>query len=48
MAVKTETLSIKVSPEEKEKIKALAAAQDVTVSKFLYNVLIKFINKQED
>lgn len=41
MAIKTETLTIKVSPEEKEKIKALAAKQDQTVSKYLYNKLIK-------
>lgn len=34
MATKTETISIKVSPEEKAKIKELAAAQDTTVSKF--------------
>lgn len=39
MATKTETISIKVSPEEKAKIKELAAAQDTTVSKFLYRQL---------
>lgn len=38
---KTETVAIKVTPEEKEKIKALAAADDVTVSKYLYNLLFK-------
>jgi predicted DNA-binding protein len=41
MAVKTEVVAIKVSPEEKEKIKALAAQQDMTVSKYLYKLLIK-------
>ena len=41
MATKTETIAIKVSPEEKEKIKALAAKEDVTVSKLLYRMLIK-------
>lgn len=41
MAIKTETLTIKVSPEEKEEIKALAAKADQTVSKYLYNLLIK-------
>lgn len=36
MAVKTETIAIKVSPEEKDYIKQLAAKEDVTVSKLLY------------
>lgn len=38
---KTETLTIKVSPEEKEKIKALAAEKDWTVSKYLYKILFE-------
>lgn len=41
MAVKTETLTIKVSPEEKELVKRLAAEKDWSVSKWLYNTLIK-------
>ena len=41
MAIKTESVAIKVSPEEKEQIKQLAAKQDVTVSKLLYNFLFK-------
>ena len=41
MAIKTESIAIKVSPEEKEQIKALAAEHDVTVSKLLYNFLFK-------
>lgn len=41
MATKTETLTIKVSPEEKEQIKLLAAEKDQTVSKYLYNKLFK-------
>lgn len=41
MATKTETLTIKVSPEEKEMIKELAAEKDWTVSKYLYNRLFK-------
>ena len=36
MATKTETISNKVSPEKKARIKELAAAQDTTDSKFLY------------
>ena len=39
MAIKTETIAIKVSPEEKEKIKQLAADQDITVSKLLYRMI---------
>lgn len=45
MAVKTETLTIKVSPEEKEQIKELATKDDVSVSKYLYRLLIKELNK---
>ena len=41
MATKIECVSIKVSPEEKERIKELAAAADQTVSKYLYNLIIK-------
>lgn len=41
MAIKTETLTIKVSPEEKEKIKQAAANADQTVSKYLYNKIFK-------
>jgi uncharacterized protein (DUF1778 family) len=40
---KTETVAIKVTPEEKELIKQLAATEDVTVSKLLYRILIKEI-----
>ena len=39
MATKTETLAIKVTPEEKAVIKQLAEAKDMTVSKYLYRVL---------
>jgi hypothetical protein len=39
MATKTETLTIKVSPEEKKQIKDLAAEQDVSVSKLLHKLL---------
>ena len=41
MAVKTESIAIKVSPEEKELIKKLAAEKDWTVSKYLYNLVFK-------
>ena len=41
MAVKTETLTIKVSAEEKEMIKKMAEKEDITVSKLLYRMLIK-------
>jgi uncharacterized protein (DUF1778 family) len=39
MATKTESVAIKVTPEEKEKIKKLAEAADQTVSKYLYKVI---------
>lgn len=39
MALKTETVTIKVSPEEKQLIKEAAAKQDMTVSKYLYRIL---------
>lgn len=38
---KSETLTIKVTPEEKENIKKIAEELDMTVSKYLYNLLIK-------
>jgi uncharacterized protein (DUF1778 family) len=41
MAIKTETLTIKVNPEEKEKIREAAAAADQTISKYLYNLIFK-------
>lgn len=41
MATKTETIAIKVTPEQKEEIKKLAEAQDMTVSKYLYNIIFK-------
>lgn len=41
MATKTETIAIKVSPEEKKIIKELAAKEDVTVSKLLYKLIFK-------
>lgn len=41
MAAKTETLTIKVSPEVKERVKALAESQDISVSKLLYRMLIQ-------
>ena len=48
MAIKTETVAIKISPEEKEKIKALAQRDDVTVSKYLYKLLIKNLEEKKD
>ena len=41
---KAETITIRVTPEEKEKIKALAEAADQTVSKWLYKNLILILN----
>ena len=44
---KTETIGIKVSPEEKERIQKLAAEKDWTVSKYLYNNLIKLLMEEQ-
>ena len=46
MAIKTETLTIKVSPEEKELIKKEAEKQDITVSKLLYKLIFKKEDQQ--
>lgn len=40
-AIKSETLTVKVTPEVKAEVKRLAAEKDWTVSKWLYNMLIK-------
>jgi hypothetical protein len=48
MAVKTETLTIKVDEATKERVKQLAAEKDWTVSKWLYNELIKHLEIQEE
>ena len=39
MATKTETIAIKVSQQEKELIKRMAAEQDITVSKLLHRII---------
>lgn len=44
MGIKSETLTIRVTPEEKELIKKLAEKDDVAVSKYLYRLLIKGVN----
>lgn len=41
MATKTESVAIKVSPEEKEYIKAQATKKDMTVSKYLYKLIFQ-------
>lgn len=41
MGAKTETIAIKVSPEEKERIKQLAQEKDWTVSKYLYKLIFE-------
>lgn len=48
MALKTETLTIKVDEATKEKVKQLAADKDWTVSKWLYNMLIKNLDQEEE
>jgi len=41
MATKTDTIAIKVTPEEKELIKKLADRSGITVSKFLHEIIFK-------
>ena len=41
MPVKTETVAVRVSAEEKEKLKTEADKLDMTVSKYLYNLIFK-------
>ena len=41
MAIKTETLTIKVSTEEKQRVKELALEKDISVSKMLYKIISK-------
>jgi hypothetical protein len=44
---KTETVAIKVKPADKELIVKLAAEKDITVSKLLYNLLIKGLKEDK-
>lgn len=47
--IKTASISLKVTPEEKQKIKELAAKDDVTVSKYLYRLIFnKHINQAKN
>jgi predicted DNA binding CopG/RHH family protein len=46
MGLKTETITIRVTEEQKERIKQLAAEKDWTVSKLLYNMLIKSLGTE--
>ena len=39
--LKTATLTVRVDENIKEKVKQLAAEKDQTVSKWLYNMLVK-------
>lgn len=48
MAIKTEIISIRVSPEEKEKIYKMAREQEITVSKLVNKIIIKELNNQEE
>lgn len=43
MATKTETITIKVTPEEKELIKDLADKANTTVSRYLYKMVFDIV-----
>ena len=47
MATKTETLTIKVSPDMKNKVKQLATDKEWTVSKWLYNQLKNILDQEK-
>lgn len=47
MQTKTETVTIKVTPEEKAKIKRMAEVKDMTVSKMLHKMIVESIKKEE-
>jgi uncharacterized protein (DUF1778 family) len=48
MAKKTESVAIKVSPEEKELIKKLAEKKNTTVSRMLAKIVFDSIKESED
>lgn len=48
MATKTESVAIKVTPEEKQQIKHEAAAADMTVSKYLHRLIFTEKEMQEN
>lgn len=45
---KTASISLKVTPEEKQKIRELAEKDDVTISKYLYRIIFKKNEKNLD
>lgn len=47
MGLKTETITIRVTEEQKELIKKMAAEKDWSISKLLYNMLIKNLSQED-
>ena len=47
-AVKTESVSLKVAPEEKELLKKLAEDGNTTVSKMLYKIIFENLKKEKN
>lgn len=47
MATKETTITFRLSQEQKEKIIQLAADKDQTVSKYIYNVMVKHLQEIE-
>lgn len=43
---KTDRIQIRISPELKAKLQALAAAENRTVSNYIENLIIKELNKK--
>lgn len=47
MATKTESVAVKVTPEEKQRIRNEAAAADMTVSKYLHRLIFRSLEAKE-
>ena len=47
MGLKTETITIRVTEEQKELIKKMAVEKDWSISKLLYNMLIKNLSQED-
>lgn len=46
MPLKSETVAIRITAEEKELIQQRAQKEDVSISKYLYRLLIKEMSKE--
>ena len=47
LVAKTERLQVRITPELKEKLEALAASENRTVSNYIENLIIRELKKRE-